>query len=93
MEIEILNFFYDNEYYGKRICVSIIHSSVTMNIELDDFDMFLNENDNIELFGNNFCFNLTTSDITHIEINETEYGKELTVHSEMMDIIFSISEN
>lgn len=64
-----------------------------MNVELDDFDMFLNENDNIELFGNNFCFNLTTSDITHIETNETEYGKELTAHSEMMDIIFSISES
>jgi len=93
MGIEILNFFYDNEYYDKRICVSIIHSSVTMDVELDDLDMFLNENDNIELFGNDFCFNLTTSDITYLETNETEYGKELTVHSEMMDIIFSISES
>ena len=93
MGIEILNFFYDNEYYDKRICVSIIHSSVTMDMELDDLDMFLNENDNIELFGNDFCFNLTTSDITYLETNETEYGKELTVHSEMMDIIFSISES
>ncbi len=93
MGIEILNFFYDNEYYDKRICVSIIHSSVTMDVELDDLDMFLNENDNIELFGNDFCFYLTTSDITYLETNETEYGKELTVHSEMMDIIFSISES
>lgn len=93
MGMEILNFFYDNEYYDKRICVSIINPFVTMNVELDDLDMFLNENDSIELFGNNFCFNLTTSDITHIETNETEYGKELTVHYDMMDVIFSISES
>lgn len=93
METEVLDFFYGNEYDDKRICVSMIHSSVTMNVELDEIDIFLNENNNIELLGDDFYFHLAASDITHTETNETEYGKELIVHCNMMDVIFALSEN